>query len=70
MLFVVTSNPSNAQLVECNAVNLSGNVDAAGGCIGRSLFDQIGPGQGDENTFGSSIYLIKRDPVRAIRRGR
>ena len=28
------------------------------------------PGQGDSNTPGSSTYLIRRDPARAIRRGR
>ncbi|HEX6994980.1 MAG TPA: di-heme oxidoredictase family protein [Gammaproteobacteria bacterium] len=32
--------------------------------------DQIGAGQGDAATIGSSTYLIKRDPARAIRRGR
>jgi len=41
-----------------------------GSAIGKSLGEQIGAGQGDEFTFGSSIYLIKRDPFRAIRRGR
>ena len=29
-----------------------------------------GEGHGDENTFGSAVYLIKRDPARSIRRGR
>lgn len=41
-----------------------------GGAIGKSLEQQIGAGRGDEHTPGSSIYLIKRDPARAIRRGR
>ena len=36
----------------------------------KTLSQQIGPGQGDINTPGSSAYLIKRDPARAIRRGR
>ncbi len=70
IVFAFPNSASHVQLVECNLVNLNGNVDAPGGCIGRPLVDQIGPGQGDENTFGSSIYLIKRDPARAIRRGR
>jgi hypothetical protein len=42
----------------------------SGGTIGKSLEGQIGAGQGDAFTPGSSIYLIKRDPARAIRRGR
>ena len=41
-----------------------------GSAIAKSLEDQIGAGQGDELIPGSSIYLIKRDPARSIRRGR
>jgi len=41
-----------------------------GGAIGKSLQQQIGAGRGDEYTPGSSLYLIARDPARAIRRGR
>ncbi len=42
----------------------------AGGQIGKSLAGQVGTGQGDLFTPGSSIFLIKRDPARSIRRGR
>jgi hypothetical protein len=41
-----------------------------GGHVARSLEGQIGEGHGDEATYGSSMYLIKRDPARSIRRGR
>ena len=41
-----------------------------GAAIGKSLEQQIGSGQGDVLTPRSSIYLIKRDPARSIRRGR
>jgi hypothetical protein len=41
-----------------------------GGGIGKSLEQQVGGGQGDEDAYGSSIYLLRRDPARAIRRGR
>lgn len=41
-----------------------------GGAISRSLAQQVGRGRGDDTTEGSSLYLIARDPVRAIRRGR
>ena len=48
----------------------SASSTTPGGCIEKSLQHQIGPGQGDMNMPGSSAYLIKRDPARAIRRGR
>lgn len=41
-----------------------------GGQINKSLQQQIGAGQRDVHTPGASIYLIKRDPARSIRRGR
>jgi len=41
-----------------------------GGAIAKSLAEQVGGGRGDEYTPGSSMYLIGRDPARAIRRGR
>jgi hypothetical protein len=41
-----------------------------GGAIGKSLQQQVGAGRGDKFTAGSSIYLIKRDPARSVRRGR
>jgi hypothetical protein len=41
-----------------------------GGHIQKSLEQQVGAGHGDVSSPGSSVYLIKRDPARAIRRGR
>ena len=41
-----------------------------GGSIAKSVEEQIGAGMGDVHLFGSSTYLIKRDPARSIRRGR
>lgn len=41
-----------------------------GGAIGKSLEEQVGAGRGDIETPGSSLYLIKRDRARSIRRGR
>jgi len=38
--------------------------------INKSYTDQIGAGRGDVLTPGSSLFIIKRDPFRAIRRGR
>lgn len=53
----------------CDQVNENGKINAPGGCIVKSLQEQIGTGQGDEFTPGSSVYLIKRDPARSVRRG-
>ena len=58
-----------SQLVECVQAGIDGQ-DIPNGCIIKSLEDQIGTGHGDENTEGSAVYLIKRDPARSIRRGR
>src|SRR5262245_51306660 len=44
------------------------NVADAG--IAKSLTDQIGAGRGDAMTPSSSIFIIRRDPFRSIRRGR
>ena len=71
--FIFTSlytQSSLAELVPCDKVNESFQINAPGGCIEKSLSDQIGAGHGDINTPGSSVYLIKRDPARSIRRGR
>ena len=38
--------------------------------IAKSLGEQIGAGRGTDSTPESSLYLIARDPFRAIRRGR
>ncbi|MFP3938750.1 MAG: di-heme oxidoredictase family protein [Thermoanaerobaculia bacterium] len=66
---LVLAAPSSAQLAECDQINID-PADVPGGCIARTLDDQIGTGRGDEFTESSSIYLIKRDPARSVRRGR
>ena len=38
--------------------------------IHKSLSQEIGAGRGDPMTPDSSLYLIQRDPFRAIQRGR
>lgn len=71
--FVLVCFPiiGNTQLAACDQIGGDSVVQAApNGCINRSLQDQIGAGHGDEWTAGSAVYLIKRDPARAIRRGR
>lgn len=66
--FVFAQN-LHAELVPCDKVDI-GTVNAPGGCIAKSLEDQIGTGHGDVNTDGSAVFLVKRDPTRSIRRGR
>lgn len=51
-----------------NDVTQTPNVVNEG--IQKSLQDQIGMGRGDLDTPNSSMYIIKRDPFRSIRRGR
>ena len=67
---VMAPSPVSGQLVECEQVDANGNIIEVGGCIAKNLQDQIGTGHGDVLTPGSSVYLIKRDPARSIRRGR
>lgn len=57
--------PAEAQLTD---ITQTPNPIGAG--IAKSLEEQVGAGQGDAYTPGSSIYLINRDPARAVRRGR
>src|SRR5215831_14228374 len=38
--------------------------------IDKSLAEEIGAGRGDIMTPGSSLFIVRRDPFRAIRRGR
>jgi len=65
MLLLTGVGTGSAQLKDVVQV-----PNAANSGIRKSLADQIGAGRGDINTANSSIYLIKRDPFRAIRRGR
>ncbi|MGH8172611.1 MAG: di-heme oxidoredictase family protein [Rhodanobacteraceae bacterium] len=66
IVLLLASSGANAQLTD--ATQTTPNVP--GGAIAKSLFEQVGGGRGDEYMPGSSMYLIERDPARAIRRGR
>jgi hypothetical protein len=59
-----TPPAAEAQLAECEQIDQALRVESPGGCIAKSLSQQIGAGQGDAYTPWSSIYLIKRDPAR------
>lgn len=56
---------AHAQLVDLTQSPNSENVG-----IAKSLGEQVAAGVGNVMTPNSSIYIIKRDPARSIRRGR
>jgi len=56
---------SYAQLPDKTVTPNSANVG-----INKSFAEQAGAGRGDVMTLASSMFVIKRDPFRAIRRGR
>jgi hypothetical protein len=64
-LLVACAGTSSAQLTD---QTLAPNTAQAG--IAKSLQDEIGAGRGDSHTPDSSIFIIRRDPFRSIRRGR
>ncbi|MGI8738564.1 MAG: di-heme oxidoredictase family protein [Gammaproteobacteria bacterium] len=64
-LFIAFACSTQAQLTD---ITQTPNPINAG--IAKSLRQQVDAGQGDAFTPGSSIYLIKRDPARSVRRGR
>ena len=57
-------------IVEAQLTDITQTPNAINAGIAKSLEEQIGAGRGNEFKPGSSIYLIKRDPARSIRRGR
>lgn len=69
-LVLLGTETASAQLVDCQASDVNGNITEAGGCIAKTLEEQVGAGHGDVDTPGSAVYLIKRDPARSVRRGR
>ena len=61
----LVATAAHAQLVD---LTQSPNTENAG--IAKSLGEQNAAGVGNVTTPNSSIFIIKRDPARAIRRGR
>jgi len=62
---IAVCSQATAQLIDKTVYPNTPNVG-----IAKSYTDQIGTGRGSVTTPGSSLFLIKRDPFRAIRRGR
>ena len=65
VIVVLIAPAARAQLVD---LQQSPNTENVG--IAKSLGQENGAGVGNVMTPNSSIYIIKRDPARAIRRGR
>ena len=61
----VLAMPAHGQLIDNKQAT---NTINAG--INKSLADEIGAGRGDVMTPNSSLFIIARDPFRAVRRGR
>jgi len=62
---MVVECPSGPQLTD---ITQTPNTENAG--IQKSFEEQIGAGRGDVMTPDASLFLIGRDPFRAVRRGR
>lgn len=67
LLVATVSGGTSAQLRDVKD-KISGNTVNEG--VQKTLAEQTGAGRGTVNTQNSSLYIIKRDPFRAIRRGR
>lgn len=65
-LACITVVQLKAQLVDESQIGVTVPL----GAIVESLEEQVGAGRGDISTPLSSVYLIKRDPARAVRTGR
>jgi Di-haem oxidoreductase, putative peroxidase len=55
---------------EAQLTDITQTPNRASAGIEKSLAEQIGAGRGDVMTPDASLFLIRRDPFRAIRRGR
>src|SRR5262245_63920503 len=64
-LLTVFVIPALAQLIDKNKAPNNANEG-----INKTLAQQIGAGRGDAFTPDSSLFIIGRDPFRAVRRGR
>lgn len=65
LLLVIATGNCFAQLTD--QTQAPNNAQAG---IAKSLLDEIGAGRGNVDTPDSSLFIINRDPFRAVRRGR
>jgi hypothetical protein len=67
---IVLSLALSAPAIHAQMIDNTQATNTASAGINRSLTDEIGAGRGNVLMPGSSMYIIKRDPFRSIRRGR
>jgi hypothetical protein len=67
-VLAIAAPAAHAQLVDLTASPAIDTQPSTG--VAKSLGQQVAAGVGNTLTPGSSIYIIKRDPARSIRRGR
>jgi mono/diheme cytochrome c family protein len=65
----VVADAANAQMRD-KKEKMTFTIPEADMAINKNLPEQVGAGRGDTNTVNSSLFIIKRDPFRAVRRGR
>ena len=70
LLWSIISVLSGSGVIIAQETDLSQTPNSANAGIQKSLEQQVGNGRGNIDTPNSSIYIIKRDPFRSIRRGR
>jgi len=66
LIVTVSAGAAQAQLRDITQISPT----VAGGAINKSYTQEIGAGRGDLMTPDSSLFIINRDPFRAVRRGR
>jgi hypothetical protein len=59
-----------SRVADAQLTDITQTPNRADAGIQKSLEEQIGTGQGDVMTPDASLFIIQRDPFRAIRRGR
>ena len=65
----VVADAANAQMRD-KKEKMTFAIPEADMAINKNLPEEVGAGRGDINTINSSLFIIKRDPFRAVRRGR
>jgi hypothetical protein len=70
LLFVICIGYGFGPSSKAQLIDRTKNPNAINAGIAKSLSQQAGAGRGDMMTPESSMFIIKRDPFRSIRRGR
>jgi hypothetical protein len=69
-VIILTGVVALASAARAQIIDRTQAANAANDGIAKSLAEEVGAGRGDWNTPASAVFLINRDPFRAIQRGR